>query len=212
MRTNRRTAEESDSQARTRADILTEFRRLVKRHGYSKVTMEDIAAGLGRKKSFLYYYFRNKHDLLHAMVEADLRALRDRVREAVERAAGAPERVRNYFHARIDGVIKGVASYSSAHPIELCGESGHPKLATLIHLRQEFDRDEERYLASLLRQGMKEGAFRVLAPKTLAGLTYFMLSAVRGVELELILSQGKGAQQRSQMGAVLDIFLRGLGP
>ena len=39
--------------------------RIVNEHGFEQATMEQIASELGMTKGALYYYFKNKEDLLH---------------------------------------------------------------------------------------------------------------------------------------------------
>jgi hypothetical protein len=65
-------------------------------------------------------------------------------------------------------------------------------------------------VAGLIRQGIQAGAFRPLPGKTIDDITYFLLSALRGVELELALSREPPRTLGPRMTTVLDVFLRGL--
>ena len=48
--------------------ILTKAEELFQQHGYSKVTMEEIAADLGVSKKTLYHFFPNKRELMRELM------------------------------------------------------------------------------------------------------------------------------------------------
>ena len=50
----------------TRVEILKSAAIAFRRLGYHGATVEQIAAALGMKKGNLYYYFRNKEEILFA--------------------------------------------------------------------------------------------------------------------------------------------------
>lgn len=52
----------------TKSNILTAAEEMFLLHGYSKVTMEEIAAGLGISKKTLYKFFPNKKELLRELM------------------------------------------------------------------------------------------------------------------------------------------------
>ncbi len=51
-----------------RANILSAAEEMFMQYGYSKVTMEEIAAGLGISKKTLYRFFPNKKELLRELM------------------------------------------------------------------------------------------------------------------------------------------------
>src|SRR6476646_7969902 len=53
-------------QAATRVDILKSAAAAFRRLGYHGATVEEIAAALHMKKGNLYYYFKNKEEILFA--------------------------------------------------------------------------------------------------------------------------------------------------
>src|SRR5712664_4811157 len=56
----------ADPLASTRVDILKSAAASFRRLGYHGATVEQIAAALHMKKGNLYYYFRNKEEILFA--------------------------------------------------------------------------------------------------------------------------------------------------
>lgn len=55
-------------EAETKANILSAAEDMFMQHGYSKVTMEEIASGLGISKKTLYKFFPNKKELLRELM------------------------------------------------------------------------------------------------------------------------------------------------
>src|SRR6266851_573795 len=62
----RRRPRNADPHASTRVDILKSAAAAFRRLGYHGATVEQIAAALHMKKGNLYYYFRNKEEILFA--------------------------------------------------------------------------------------------------------------------------------------------------
>src|SRR3989441_13203808 len=56
----------ADTTAATRIDILKSAAKAFRRLGYHGATVEEIAAALHMKKGNLYYYFKNKEEILFA--------------------------------------------------------------------------------------------------------------------------------------------------
>ncbi|PID90640.1 MAG: hypothetical protein CSA97_01895 [Bacteroidetes bacterium] len=61
-----------DKHEQMRQRILEMASGVFQRFGFSKTTMEDIAQGIGRQKSTLYYYFQSKEDVFAAVVAREL--------------------------------------------------------------------------------------------------------------------------------------------
>src|SRR5262245_32989526 len=56
----------ADPNASTRVDILKSAAKAFRKLGYHGATVERIAAALHMKKGNLYYYFKNKEEILFA--------------------------------------------------------------------------------------------------------------------------------------------------
>src|SRR5438445_12208204 len=80
----------ADPNASTRVDILKSAARAFRRLGYHGATVEEIAAELHMKKGNLYYYFKNKEEILYACHEYSLDRLLQLLDE-VERSNMYPD-------------------------------------------------------------------------------------------------------------------------
>lgn len=61
--------------------ILDEARHLMITQGYNSLSMRKIASKAGCSATSIYLYFRNKDDLLHALIEEGFEMLRSRLVE-----------------------------------------------------------------------------------------------------------------------------------
>lgn len=210
MEMTRRTPAQS-REDRTRASIVTTARRLIQRHGLAKVTMDDIAAGVGRKKSFLYYYYPGRRELLQAVIEAELLELQEEIRSAVHDCNTAADALKVYLTVRFEAVLRRAAAYGadSAEAL-LQGVGPGTDFTQLLELRRAFDAEEGRFLASLLRRGINDGLFQPLSKALVDETVRFLLFALRGIEYELALAGDTTRARTAGLPVVIDIFLRGL--
>src|SRR5579859_3658632 len=80
----------ADAHAATRVDILKSAAKAFRRLGYHGATVEQIAAALHMKKGNLYYYFKNKEEILFACHQYSLDQLMS-ISESVQRADLPPD-------------------------------------------------------------------------------------------------------------------------
>ena len=143
----------ADSKAATRVQILKSAAAAFRKLGYHGATVEQIAAALHMKKGNLYYYFRNKEDILFACHQYSLDRLHELL-EQTEQSGLAPEAklrllIVSFVHTILDE-LHGTALFLDLEALS----PAH--LKTVIVRRDRFDRG----IRSVLEEGMAGGAFR----------------------------------------------------
>lgn len=73
--------------------ILTSAYRLFHRHGFNRVSMDEIATSAGVTKRTLYYHFRSKDDLIAAAFEHQQELALATFRTWTDRLGGKPEAI-----------------------------------------------------------------------------------------------------------------------
>jgi len=151
----------ADASASTRIDILKSAAAAFRRLGYHGASVEQIAAALAMKKGNLYYYFRNKEDILFACHQYSLDRLLELLAE-VERSGLPPEEqlrrlIVSFVHTILDE-LHGTALFLDLEALS----PAH--LRTVIARRDQFDRGVRR----VLEEGMRAGAFASNDAKMLA--------------------------------------------
>jgi AcrR family transcriptional regulator len=76
---------------RTRKEILDGAYKLFRRHGYSRVSMDDIATEAGFTKRTLYHHFRSKDELLADVLASQHELALQAFKTFGDRLSGSPE-------------------------------------------------------------------------------------------------------------------------
>src|SRR5437660_766475 len=94
-----------DPQASTRVDILKSAAAAFRRLGYHGATVEQIAAALHMKKGNLYYYFRNKEEILFACHQYSLERLLALLGEVELSGLPSDEKIRRLIVAFVHTIL-----------------------------------------------------------------------------------------------------------
>ena len=161
----------ADPLAPTRVDILTSAAKAFRRLGYHGATVEQIAAALQMKKGNLYYYFKNKEEILFACHQYSLDRLL-RLLEDIEQDAAAPDaKLRRLIVAFVHTILDELHGTALFLDLEALSPA---HLKAVIVRRDEFDRG----IRKVLQEGMTNGTFVQADPKFLA---FALLGAVNWI-------------------------------
>ena len=151
----------ADPLASTRVDILKSAARAFRRLGYHGATVEQIAAALHMKKGNLYYYFKNKEEILFACHQYSLDRLTQLLAEIDGSGAAADVRLRRLIDAFVHTILDELHGTALFLDLEALSAS---HLKTVIARRDAFDKGVRR----VIEQGMAAGLFAQGDPKLLA--------------------------------------------
>lgn len=82
--------------------ILIESARLFREKGYLATSIRDIGEALGITSAALYYHFKNKEELLSAVMLVALRELRTAVEDAIASEATTAGRIRSALRTHLE--------------------------------------------------------------------------------------------------------------
>jgi len=161
----------TDTTAATRVDILKSAAKAFRRLGYHGATVENIATALRMKKGNLYYYFKNKEEILFACHQYSLDCLL-KLLEEVERSGASPsQKLRALIVASVHTILDEL--HGTALILEL--EALSPAhLKTIITRRDRFDRG----IRQVLEEGIADGSF---APDDVKLRTFALMGAVNWI-------------------------------
>jgi AcrR family transcriptional regulator len=160
-----------DPQASTRVDILKSAAAAFRRVGYHGATVEQIAAALHMKKGNLYYYFKNKEEILFACHQYSLDQLMRILHEVQHSGLAAEEKLRRLVHAFVHTILDELHGTALFLDLEALTPA---HLKTVIVRRDEFDHG----VRAVLEEGMASGAFARGDQKLLA---FALLGAVNWI-------------------------------
>ena len=138
----------------TRGTILEAAERVFGGSGLAGARMDAIAAEAGVNKALLYYYFKSKDDLYHAVIEEEFRGFNERAMAILTSAGPARAILLEYVSMHFD-FISQRKRHASLHQ-QMMMTGGKP----LERLVKQYFAPRSEALGKLLDRGMKQREFR----------------------------------------------------
>lgn len=146
-----------------REEILTKAAEVFEQRGFTQTRIEDIARALDLKRSALYYYFKTKSDILHALVEDYVESKAREMEELLTNNSSSPsEKLRALLSASIltrtsgGARVRALDSVGTEMPSETKAAFKHARRKILdLHVQ-------------VIREGMEAGEFRSIDPRVAA--------------------------------------------
>ena len=160
-----------DPQASTRVEILKAAAKAFRRLGFHGATVEQIAAALHMKKGNLYYYFKNKEEILFACHQYSLDRLLQLLDEVQASGLAPDAKLRRLVHAFVHTILDELHGTALFLDLEALTPA---HLKAVIVRRDRFDRG----VRQVLEEGMAEGLFVRSDPKL---LTFALMGAVNWI-------------------------------
>ena len=154
-----------------RIEILKSAAAAFRRRGYHGASVDEIASALEMTKGNLYYYFKNKEEILFACHEYSLDKLLALMSE-VESEVSSPEaKLRRLVLALIHLILDDLHGTA----LTLDPEALSPTLLKrIIAKRDQFDHG----IRAIIQQGIDQGTFRPGDPKM---IEFAMMGAVNWI-------------------------------
>jgi len=162
---------DSKTTSSTRVDILKSAAAAFRRLGYHGATVEQIAAALHMKKGNLYYYFRNKEEILFACHQYSLERLLALLGEVELSGLPPDERIRRLIVAFVHTILDELHGTALFLDLEAMSPA---HLKTIIAGRDRFDHG----MRKVLEEGIRTGAFAQADTKL---LSFAILGAVNWI-------------------------------
>jgi TetR/AcrR family transcriptional regulator, cholesterol catabolism regulator len=190
----------ADPHASTRVDILKSAAKAFRKLGYHGATVEEIANALHMKKGNLYYYFRNKEEILFACHQYSLDRLMQ-ILEEVETSQAAPdEQLRRLVDAFVHTILDELHGTALFLDLEALSPA---HLKTVIVRRDRFDHG----VRQILEDGIARGIF---APGDAKLRTFALMGAVNWIPRWF---NPEGPATSQQIAEVFgEFFVSGLRP
>jgi AcrR family transcriptional regulator len=169
---------QADRSARTRGALLESAARHLSRHGYGNLVLEQVAADAGYTRGALYHQFRDKQDLVLAVLEWVDASWREEVGRRLERESDPVAEL--ITMARVHAVYcrRDVARVAMALRLEFAARD-HPVGRAIKQTSKKL----QRRSVALIEQGRKEGSLPAGPAAKLVAAAYW--GALEGVVISL---------------------------
>jgi AcrR family transcriptional regulator len=151
-------------------------------HGYSQASLAEIAKKAGISKGVISYHFDGKEELLDEILRSLLRKPAEFVKERVDSAGTALEKLRAYVAANFEFMKSHRVGYVAL--VALWGQ--RYGAGDESSLNAEAYEPSRHYLAHILEEGRKTGEMRPLPVRTTASLVQ---AAIDGVMLQWVFDE-----------------------
>lgn len=185
----------------TRDKIVSAARKRMAHYGYSKTSMNEIAADCGMSVGNLYRFYKNKEAIATAGAEVCFREKAEVSEAAAMGSRTAFEQLHAYLHARL-GYMHGFVS-ETPHMHEMV------ELISTRHLDllQSYEDRAIHYLAGIIREGQSDGSVKPGDAEVIAADLY---RATLCFNIPLCM-YGPLGEMEVQLKSLLETIFRGLG-
>lgn len=141
--------------AKKKEDILRSASLVISRNGYQNATMEDIAAELLMTKGALYYYFKNREELLYSCHDLILSSAMEKMEAIYLEPLPSIEKMRKAVKAHLDVAIREKEVFNLiVKPEQLFSEEN---IQEIILQRDQYAGIFDR----IIDEGVKRGEFKI---------------------------------------------------
>lgn len=143
--------------AKKKEEILQSALRLLAKKGYHGTTMEEIASHLLMTKGSLYYYFKDKQDLVFQSQLMILQQSIENIRIIKRKKISQTDKLALAISVHIEYAIREKSGFElMINPKQIF--SAH-QLEEILRLRDEYAVEYDALLTAGVKAGVKEGVF-----------------------------------------------------
>ncbi len=191
-------------QKSTRDAILDATDRLLARHGYKKMTIDDLAREVGIGKGSVYLHFSSKEEIALTHIDRIIERLKARLRTIASKETPCEDRVREMLIERVLFRFDSVQHYTQS----LNDLLSHLRPRLLDRRKRHFE-EEVRIFAKILDAGSTAGEFSFKDPASAARALLDATNAFLPYSLS-VSELGERAEIERKINSVADLLLAGL--
>ena len=164
--------------------ILQATKGLYQRYGYKKVTMADVAKEVGKTRSALYYYFKNREQLFEAVLFSLVDEVKKDLLAVMFENDSLETKLKAFCVIKIKGSKKIQAFYSNIE-IEMDTEerSNYAQIKWQVH--KKMMETETDMLMGVINSSIKKQEIPIQTEAQLKIVVFVLLSGIRGIRREL---------------------------
>jgi len=149
-----------------REAILRMAARMFATEGYAATSLAAIAERLNVTKPTLYYYVKNKEEILHACVEAGVKAVNQNLAEAHATGTDGYKKLSVFFHLHVDFILDDFGALLVAARQDL------------THKHRRRLKSVDRAVVELIDEGMSDGSIESREPKIVCFILFGAFNAI----------------------------------
>lgn len=166
------------------SQILQTAQQLYQRHGIKKVTMDDVAKAVGKTRSALYYYFKNRDELFEAVMLSLVQEVKAELEQVMNQEKELTAKILAFCTAKIQGSEKSknfIAAIESG--MDNDERSKYSNVMWAVH--QKMMLAEALLLKKIIQQQIDQKEIPSKNNSDIEALVFVLLSGIRGIRREI---------------------------
>ena len=165
-------------------EILRAALRLYQKSGPDKVTMDDVAKATGRSRTSLYYYYKNRDEVLHAVIDTLTKDVAADIRAAVSATDTLSDKIYAFCMTKLKTSQEWKPLFSAMWAsVDGDDKVKHNKLMDVLHKKLVYQ--EAIILNEILAITLSGKEFRTLGASEQDTLVFIISSGIRGLRREI---------------------------
>jgi len=173
------------------SQILQAAKRLFQAHGFAKVTMDDVGKAIGKGRSSIYYYYKNKEEIFDAVITAEVAETLTAMSREINKATTTEQKLKAFIVTRLRMLLtRGAFFLSLDTGMDADALSQFNKIKIVHHkliLKQEGE-----LMRQILKDGITAKEVKPMTEKELTTTVFILLSSFHGLKKELSLLNFEG--------------------
>lgn len=192
-----------------RSQILQTAQQLYQHHGIKKVTMDDVAKAVGKTRSALYYYFKNRDELFEAVMFSLVEEVKNDLESVMNREKELESKIHAFCFAKVKGVKK-TRNFIAAIESGLDKDDLSKFSGVMWKVHQKMMQAETALLKSVIQHSVAIREIPEPAADSLDTLLFVLLSSIRGIRRESAI-EGYTNQWKNGVTMLTKFIVRELG-
>lgn len=188
--------------------IIEAARKRFAHYGFSKVTMDEIAADIEMGKASLYYYFPTKESIFTRVIKQEQDELAYEIESIIGKNISCEQKLTEYVKVRLNYFQK-LVNLGTLHAHSFMDNKSIYK-----KLFGEFEAKELVFVQNILDEGIKKGSFRKDLEKGTAHVILHLLQGLRFRVLkertDLEHSEKAMKELQKEMNIAVNLILKGI--
>jgi len=164
--------------------ILQAAQQLFQKHGYRKVTMDDVARAIGKGRSSLYYYYKNKDEVFDAVMDAEIREIMTEISRIVEQSATVEQKLRAFGITKTK-ISRKKKSFFDALETGMNQDEISQYVQRKQVIQKKIRKEEAILLNRVLAQGVQQNEIPAMDVKEQETIIFVFTSSLRGLKREM---------------------------
>lgn len=153
--------------------ILDVTRKLIVQYGYGKTTLDDIANAIGIKKSSLYYYYKNKEDIIYEVIMREKSIYLGKVRDALKSEGSTYDKIINYERTKANYLNESIS------PFDITINQFIEIKRGIKDIFKNIECDEKHLIAEVISNGIKKNEIKKCRKEKVAEAIVNISEAIR---------------------------------